>query len=93
MLSIASQGYSAVVNVRGAELISLQFRGRHVVVPGDVNQPNSAYRGSVLAPWPNRLADGRYRYDGVDYQVVEGSVDARVSQVAALLDRFYPTAP
>ncbi len=69
MLSIASQGYSAIVNVRGAELISLQFRGRHVVVPGDVNQPNSAYRGSVLAPWPNRLADGRYRYDGVDYQV------------------------
>ena len=25
--------------------------------------------GSPLVPWPNRLADGRYRFDGVDYQV------------------------
>jgi aldose 1-epimerase len=25
--------------------------------------------GAVLIPWPNRLADGRYRFDGVDYQV------------------------
>jgi aldose 1-epimerase len=25
--------------------------------------------GKVLLPWPNRLADGRYRFDGVDYQV------------------------
>lgn len=22
-----------------------------------------------LIPWPNRLADGRYRFDGVDHQV------------------------
>jgi aldose 1-epimerase len=25
--------------------------------------------GVPLIPWPNRLADGRYRFDGVDYQV------------------------
>lgn len=25
--------------------------------------------GSPLVPWPNRLADGQYRFDGVDYQV------------------------
>lgn len=25
--------------------------------------------GAPLIPWPNRLADGRYRFDGVDYQV------------------------
>jgi aldose 1-epimerase len=25
--------------------------------------------GAVLVPWPNRLADGRYRFDGVDHQV------------------------
>jgi aldose 1-epimerase len=25
--------------------------------------------GTVLVPWPNRLGDGRYRFDGVDYQV------------------------
>lgn len=25
--------------------------------------------GTVLVPWPNRFGDGRYRFDGVDYQV------------------------
>jgi aldose 1-epimerase len=25
--------------------------------------------GAPLIPWPNRLADGRYSFDGVDYQV------------------------
>jgi aldose 1-epimerase len=25
--------------------------------------------GAPLIPWPNRLADGRYRFDGVDYQL------------------------
>lgn len=25
--------------------------------------------GAVLIPWPNRLGDGRYRFDGVDHQV------------------------
>ena len=25
--------------------------------------------GAPLIPWPNRPADGRYRFDGVDYQV------------------------
>jgi aldose 1-epimerase len=25
--------------------------------------------GSPLIPWPNRLGDGRYRFDGADYQV------------------------
>jgi aldose 1-epimerase len=25
--------------------------------------------GTPLIPWPNRLADGRYRFDGVDHQV------------------------
>ena len=25
--------------------------------------------GAPLVPWPNRLGDGRYRFDGIDYQV------------------------
>jgi aldose 1-epimerase len=25
--------------------------------------------GAPLIPWPNRIADGRYRFDGVDYQL------------------------
>ena len=29
----------------------------------------SAGRGTTLAPWPNRLRDGRYRFDGKDQQL------------------------
>ena len=29
----------------------------------------SGGRGQVLAPWPNRLAHGRYRFDGVEHQL------------------------
>jgi aldose 1-epimerase len=28
-----------------------------------------AYHGAVLLPWPNRLRDGRYEFDGEHYQV------------------------
>jgi aldose 1-epimerase len=36
--------------------------------------------GAPLIPWPNRLADGRYSFDGVDYQV-ELSEPARLGAI------------
>lgn len=33
-------------------------------------------RGQVLAPWPNRLEDGRYEFDGVAHQVALDEPDA-----------------
>lgn len=33
-------------------------------------------RGQVMAPWPNRLEDGRYTWDGVDYQLPVDEVAA-----------------
>ena len=35
--------------------------------PPDALPPKSS--GAVLLPWPNRIAGGRYRFDGVDYQL------------------------
>lgn len=32
-------------------------------------------RGTPLIPWPNRLGDGRYRFDDVDYQVAISEPD------------------
>ena len=69
MVSISGCGYIAVIHERGAELVCLRFEDRDLVVPCDTSSPNAAYRGSVLAPWPNRLADGRYSFDGVDYRI------------------------
>ncbi len=30
---------------------------------------SSGFHGAVLLPWPNRLADGRYEFDGEQYQL------------------------
>ena len=35
--------------------------------PPEALPPKST--GAVLLPWPNRIAGGRYRFDGVDYQL------------------------
>lgn len=54
---------SAVVSTRGAALLHYTVGNRPVVVE------MSAFDGAVLAPWPNRIADGRYDFNGVSHQL------------------------
>lgn len=61
--------YAAVVTARGAAVRVLQHRGRDLVVPFPAGGPNPHFRGVVVAPWPNRIPDGKYTFDGVDYRV------------------------
>lgn len=43
--------------------------GTHAVVDGfGAHEWSQSGRGQVLAPWPNRLADGRYEFNGVRAQ-------------------------
>lgn len=42
---------------------------RAVLNPYDIDQMCDGAHGAPLIPWPNRLADGKYRFDGVDHQV------------------------
>lgn len=58
--------YEARIASVGASLRSLTRDGRDVVVPFSADELRPAYRGAVLAPWPNRLIDGRYRFDDAD---------------------------
>lgn len=53
----------------GASLRQLRVRGRDLVVPFDADEIRPAYRGALLGPWPNRIVDGVYRYDGTEYRV------------------------
>jgi aldose 1-epimerase len=41
---------------------------RDVLQPYPAGQMCDGAHGAPLIPWPNRLADGRYRFDGTDYQ-------------------------
>jgi aldose 1-epimerase len=54
----------AVVTEVGATLRSFTVGGYDVIDGFPVEETSSAGRGQVLAPWPNRLQDGTYRFDG-----------------------------
>lgn len=61
--------YTAVIAARGAAVRELRHRGRDLVVPFPAGSPGPDFRGVVVAPWPNRIPDGMYTFDGVDYQL------------------------
>jgi aldose 1-epimerase len=54
----------AVVTEVGATLRTYSAGGLDVMDGFSVDEPSSAGRGQVLAPWPNRLDGGRYEFDG-----------------------------
>ncbi len=61
---IAAEGYAATITEVGATLRDLNHLGRPLVVGFGPDEIRPAYRGAVLAPWPNRVADGHYSFDG-----------------------------
>ncbi|MEA5455204.1 aldose 1-epimerase family protein [Sinomonas sp. JGH33] len=66
---ISAGGYAAVITTHGAALRSLTHEGRDLVVPSPAGQPIPDYRGVIAAPWPNRIADGLYRFDGEEHRL------------------------
>jgi len=59
----------AVVVEVGGGVREYRVGERPVLDPFPLDAMCDGAHGSPLVPWPNRLADGRYRFDGVDYQV------------------------
>lgn len=68
-VSLRSGDYAAEVASVGASLRTLTVAGRDLVVPFDAEQVRPLYRGAVLVPWPNRVVDGRYAFDGAPQQL------------------------
>lgn len=66
--TISSGDYAAVVTACAGALRKLTYRGRDLVVPFPEGGPIPDYRGIIAAPWPNRIADGRYKFDGREHQ-------------------------
>lgn len=67
--TVAGHGYEAVVASVGATLRRLTFEGRDLVVPFAADEVRPAYRGATLAPWPNRVVDGRYTFGGIEQRL------------------------
>lgn len=68
--SISAGAHTAVVTEVGATLRAYAVAGRDVVSGFGADEVISGGRGMQLLPWPNRIRDGRYRFDGVDRQLV-----------------------
>ncbi|MCS3843089.1 aldose 1-epimerase family protein [Microbacterium sp. AK031] len=68
-LTLAGHGYEAVIASVGATLRTLTFDGRDLIVPFAADEVRPGYRGATLAPWPNRVVDGKYSFGGDEHQL------------------------
>ena len=66
---ISHGDHRATITEVGASLREYAVGGRDVITPFGEREIAPASHGAVLVPWPNRLADGQYTYDGVGYQL------------------------
>jgi aldose 1-epimerase len=66
---IAFGAYTASIASIGASLRVLRHDGRDLVVPYGIDEVRPNFRGATLAPWPNRVVDGVYTFDGVERQL------------------------
>ena len=72
---IVAAGFEAVITRVGGTLRTLTFQGRPLVAGFDEKEIRPLYRGALLAPWPNRIADGRYEFRGDTHQLPVNEVD------------------
>ncbi len=61
--------WQAEIVARGAGLRVLTYRETELTETWPVPHPPPLSAGLVLAPWPNRIRDGRFTFDGVDHQL------------------------
>lgn len=67
--TIRAGDYTAVIASVGASLRMLRHGERDLVMSFEADEVRPRYSGATLAPWPNRVVDGRYAFDGVQYQL------------------------
>ncbi len=60
---------SAIITQVGGALRAYRAGGREVIASFAASELSPAAHGAVLFPWPNRIGDGAYEFDGVRYQL------------------------
>jgi aldose 1-epimerase len=68
-VALRSDGQRVVVTEVGGGLRSWCVDGEELLDTFDAGAPADSYRGKVLAPWPNRIRDGRYAFGGVEHRL------------------------
>lgn len=65
--TILHGAYTAVVTELGATLRTLTYQGKDMIVSWDQNKPVPCSNGELLIPFPNRIEDGVYTFEGKTY--------------------------
>ena len=68
-ITISLGDQQAVIVEVGGGIRSYSAGGRELVDGYDAHEMSSSGRGQVLIPWPNRLEDGSYEFDGKHNQL------------------------
>ena len=66
---VRSGSQRATIVEVGAGIREYEVDGRPVLDPYPAAEMCDGAHGAPLIPWPNRLGDGRYSFDGQDYQL------------------------
>jgi len=72
---LAGGDYVATLSQTGAALIQLRYRGEKFCPERSAETIVSSYHGSVIAPWPNRIRDGKYRFAGKEFELPRNETD------------------
>ncbi|MDX6246652.1 MAG: aldose 1-epimerase [Kribbellaceae bacterium] len=67
--TIRAGEYTGTVVTVGGGLRGLSFAGRDVLVGFPEDEPARAGIGQQLVPWPGRIIDGKYRFQGEERQL------------------------
>ncbi len=74
-IEIAHGDQEAVVVEVGGGLRTYSAAGRDILDGYGADEMSSSGRGQVLIPWPNRILDGKYEFDGRRHQLPIDDVD------------------
>ena len=86
---ISHGDYEAVIMQRGATLRSLRLAGRELLWTFEADQEPRDYQGVQLAPWPNRIADGSYIFDGQTHQLPINEPDRNTALHGLAFDKLW----
>jgi len=68
-VALRRDGATAAIAEVGATLRSWCVAGVELLDTFAPGAPADSFRGAVLAPWPNRVRDGRYRFGGASHSL------------------------
>jgi aldose 1-epimerase len=68
-IELAAEDQLVVLDRVGGGIRAYSARDRHVIDGYPAGEPSTSGRGQVLIPWPNRIEDGSYEFEGQRHQL------------------------